>query len=381
MQPGAAPAVLVTSRQVQNAHTGIDLSVPKYQEIRGKMMSGHVEYHIVAVTRLAAFKSAKHKPEDVVQFMVSKKYSEIDEFYQKLIAHYPQASLPPLPRKALFVGESDIRERRVAFNDIMRLIAKDLELATSPELLEFLGTKSTSVIDMKGKNVPEEEEEDEENEELDFFKEEMTSDIIPRFGLVKDQDAKKEEEEEEEDVDPLGIIRSKKPKKPTPPAAKEDKPKLTIFDEEVDPEEGLFGPVKDFSSSSSKKNTSAKESLKLFEDPDLGGTVKLGDSLLLPTACENKDYALSTSLREDTEELLRVEEDLERLWTVSSKPKPRLPRKPALLKKPLITTKNNVSPAPPAKPKEDKIQTMDEVDILQYIQDNESISNQDMSLF
>ncbi|XP_030411207.1 HCLS1-binding protein 3 [Gopherus evgoodei] len=380
MQQGAAPAVLVTSRQVQNAHTGIDLSVPKYQEIRGKMMSGHVEYHIVAVTRLAAFKSAKHKPEDVVQFMVSKKYSEIDEFHQKLIAHYPQASLPPLPRKALFVGESDIRERRVVFNDIMRLIAKDLELATSPELLEFLGTKSTSVIDLKGKNVPEEEEEDEENEELDFFKEERTSDIIPPFGLVKDQDAKKEEEEEE-DVDPLGIIRSKKPKKPAPPAAKEDKPKLTIFDEEVDPEEGLFGPVKDFSSSSSKKNSSAKESLKLFEDPDLGGTVKLGDSLLLPTACENKDYTLSTSLKEDTEELLRVEEDLERLWSVSSKPKPRLPRKPALLKKPLIPTKNNVSPAPPAKTKEDKIQTMDEVDILQYIQDNESISNQDMSLF
>uniref|UniRef100_A0A8D2PN84 Uncharacterized protein n=1 Tax=Zosterops lateralis melanops TaxID=1220523 RepID=A0A8D2PN84_ZOSLA len=57
--------------QIQNTHTGLDLSVPEYQEIRGKMMSGHVEYHIVVVTRLAAFKSAKHKPEDVVQFMVS----------------------------------------------------------------------------------------------------------------------------------------------------------------------------------------------------------------------------------------------------------------------------------------------------------------------
>lgn len=58
-------------RQIQNAHTGLDLSVPEYQEIRGKMMSGHVEYHIVVVTRLPAFKSAKHKPEDVVQFMVN----------------------------------------------------------------------------------------------------------------------------------------------------------------------------------------------------------------------------------------------------------------------------------------------------------------------
>ncbi|RMC17178.1 hypothetical protein DUI87_05755 [Hirundo rustica rustica] len=68
-QRGPAPAVLVTTRQIQNTHTGLDLSVPQYQEIRGKMMSGHVEYHIVVVTRLAAFKSAKHKPEDVVQFM------------------------------------------------------------------------------------------------------------------------------------------------------------------------------------------------------------------------------------------------------------------------------------------------------------------------
>lgn len=38
-------------------------------------MSGHVEYQILVVTRLAAFKSAKHKPEDVVQFLVSVRLS------------------------------------------------------------------------------------------------------------------------------------------------------------------------------------------------------------------------------------------------------------------------------------------------------------------
>ncbi|KAJ8789845.1 hypothetical protein J1605_021543 [Eschrichtius robustus] len=66
-----SPAVLVTSRRVQNVHTGLDLTVPQHQEVRGKMMSGHVEYQILVVTRLAAFKSAKHRPEDVVQFLVS----------------------------------------------------------------------------------------------------------------------------------------------------------------------------------------------------------------------------------------------------------------------------------------------------------------------
>lgn len=105
------------------------------------MMSGHVEYQILVVTRLAVFKSAKHRPEDVVQFLVSKKYSEIEEFYQKLYSCYPAASLPPLPRKVLFVGESDIRERRAMFDEILRCVSKDAQLAGSPELLEFLGTQ------------------------------------------------------------------------------------------------------------------------------------------------------------------------------------------------------------------------------------------------
>ncbi|NXE51399.1 H1BP3 protein, partial [Casuarius casuarius] len=371
-------------RQIQNTHTGLDLSVPEYQEIRGKMMSGHVEYHIVVVTRLAAFKSAKHKPEDVVQFMVSKKYSEIEELYHRLAARYPQASLPLLPRKVLFVGESDICERRTMFNDIMKSISKDEDLATSPELLEFLGTKSTSVIDFKSKNIPDDKEkEDEENEALDFFKEEKTPDLISQLASVenakKGQRKEEEEEEEEEEVlDPLGIIRTKKTKKVSASPAKKEKPKLTIFEEEVDPEEGLFGPEKDFSSLGPRK---MKENLKLFEDPDLGGVVRLGDSLLLPAAVESREFVLNRSPEEDTEELLRVEDDLEKLLKVTSKPKPKVPSKPPLPQKPVVAPRNNTNSSQLAKPKEDKIQTMNEVDILQYIQENESTSNEDTSLF
>ncbi|XP_075353964.1 HCLS1-binding protein 3 [Mycteria americana] len=384
MQHSPAPAVLVTTRQIQNTHTGLDLSVPEYQEIRGKMMSGHVEYHIVAVTRLAAFKSAKHKPEDVVQFMVSKKYSEIEELYQRLAARYPHASLPLLPRKVLFVGESDICERRAMFNDIMKFISKDEDLATSPELLEFLGTKSTSAMDFKGKNIPvDKEKEDEENEALDFFKEEKTPDLISQLSAV--ENAKKgggkeeeEEEDEEEDLDPLGIMRTKKTKKASAHPTKEEKPRLTIFEEEVDPDEGLFGPEKDFSSIGPRKKM--KENLKLFEDPDLGGVVRLGDSLLLPAACKNREYVLNTGPEEDTEKLLRVEDDLEKLLKVTSKPKPKVPSKPPLPQKPAVAPRSTNS-SPLAKPKENRIQTMNEVDILQYIQENESINNQDTSLF
>ncbi|NXD14113.1 H1BP3 protein, partial [Nothocercus nigrocapillus] len=385
-------------RQIQNTHTGLDLSVPDYQEVRGKMMSGHVEYHIVVVTRLAAFKSAKHKPEDVVQFMVSKKYSEIEELYHRLAAQYPQASLPLLPRKVLFVGESDICERRATFNDIMKSISKDEDLATSPELLEFLGTKSTGVIDFKSKNIPDDKDkEEEENEVLDFFKEEKKPDIISQLVSVKNAEKghkmeEEEQEEEEEALDPLGIMRiaadflvsyvfrTKKTKKVSAsPAKKEEEPKLTISEEEVDSEEGLFGPEKDFSSVGPGKKM--KQNLKLFEDPDLGGVVRLGDSLLLPGATESREFVLNRSPEEDTEELLRVEDDLEKLLKITSKPKPKVPLKPPLPQKPVVAPRKNMNPSQLAKPKEDKIQTMNEVDILQYIQENESIDNEDASLF
>ncbi|XP_060643018.2 HCLS1-binding protein 3 [Anolis sagrei] len=381
------PAVLITTRSLQNAHTGIDLSVPEYQEIRGKMLSGHVEYTIVVVTQVAAFKSAKHKTEDIIQFMVSKKYSEIEEFYQKLVTRYPQACLPPLPRKVLFVGESDIRERRVAFNEIMRSIAKDAGLATSPELLEFLGTRSSSTTDVKGKNLPDKEEEDEENEAFDFFKEERTPDVIPQFPSPKKPDVKvekekeeeeEEEEEEQEDIDPLGVLKSKKTKKPKSSPAKKDKPALTIFDEEVNPDEGLFGSAKDFPFSSNKRILAANENLKLFEDPDLGGVVALGDSLLLPTACASEQHALSVSLEEDTEQLLRVEDDFEKMW----KPKPKVPLKPVVPMKPSTAApKVPETPALKSKPTEVKIQALGGVDILKYIQENESISSEEPSLF
>lgn len=78
----------------------------------------------------------------------------------------------------------------------------------------------------------------------------------------------------------------------------------------------------------------------------------------------------------------RVEDDLEKLLKVTSKPKPKVPSKPPLPKKPAVLPRNtNTNTSPLAKPKEDRIETMNEVDILQYIQENESLSNQDTSLF
>ncbi|XP_051830044.1 HCLS1-binding protein 3 [Antechinus flavipes] len=383
MQPG--PSVLVASRQVQNAHTGLDLSVPTYQEIHGKMMSGHVEYQVVVVTRLPAFKSPKHRPDDVVQFMVSKKYSEIEEFYQKLTSRYPQAALPLLPRKILFVGESDIRERRAMFNDIMRQIAKDGELVSSPELLEFLGTKPSGGSDLIGRRLQEQEKEETDGDPgdgIDFFQEpDKTGSGAPLPGSLSHQRAEEEEEEEEEVLDPLGIMRTKKPKRPRAPApatpraapAGSGRPKLTIFEEEADQEEEeLFSP---------RRSPPSPAGHRLFEDPDLGGKVSLGDSLLLPAACEPQQG------RPGVSDLFGIEEDLDKILSLGSqagaqappRAKPRVPPKPAIPKKPVTVPPEGAAPRG-AQPQV-QAQTLSELDILKYIQDQNSAHTAAPSLF
>ncbi|XP_049760772.1 HCLS1-binding protein 3 isoform X4 [Elephas maximus indicus] len=389
-----SPAVLVTSRRVQNAHTGLDLTVPQHQEVRGKMMSGHVEYQILVVSRLAAFKSAKHKPEDVVQFLVSKKYSEIEEFYQKLSSRYSMASLPPLPRKVLFVGESDIQERRAVFDEILRCISKDAELAGSPELLEFLGTRSPGAVDLCSRDVSildADSPAGDDGEAFDFFRQQ---DGVAGEGL-KGKDAGKplEEEEEEEEValDPLGIMRSKKPKKHLEVVTKpKPAPRLTIFDEEVDPDEGLFGSGRKLSPQSPVEDMSPRDPLKLFDDPDLGGAVSLGDPLLLPSAHESGQPTSSLGHRKASEELFRVEEDLDQILNLGAEPKPKpLPKpkppvaaKPALPRKPALPPKVGPSEAVVGQWKQQQqIQAMDEMDILQYIQDHDTPGQATPSLF
>ncbi|XP_003473119.1 HCLS1-binding protein 3 isoform X2 [Cavia porcellus] len=398
-----APAVLVTSRQVQNVHTGLDLSVPQHQEVRGKMLSGHVEYQILVVTRLAAFKSAKHKPEDAVQFLVSKKYSEIEEFYQKLSSRYPAASLPPLPRKVLFVGESDIRERRAMFSEILRRVAEDAQLAGSPELFEFLGTRSPGAAGLTGRDssVPDDtgSQAGDGEEAFDFFEQQDGVAAAGQPVLGQRSEAREtsleEEEEEEEELDPLGILRSKKPKKrPEVTMKAKPPPRLTIFDEEEDPDGELFGPGRRLSPKSPSKGMPPVDSLKLFDDPDLGGAVALGDPLLLPAACEHGGLTSSLGRRDTSSELFRVEEDLDQILNLGAEPRPKPQPRPKPKPKPPVAEKPALPRKPAAPPRESsaeaevtqqrqqqQIQAMDEMDILQYIRDHDASAQTSPSLF
>ncbi|KAM5163829.1 HCLS1-binding protein 3 [Mantella aurantiaca] len=383
----AAP--VLTSRQVQNAHTGLDMWVPEYQEIRGKMMTGHVEYQIIAVTTLPAFKSAKHRPEDVVQFVVSRKYSEIEEFYQKICSRYPKHSLPSFPKKVLFVGETDIRERRAAFNDIVKAIAQERELSTSAELCDFLGCSVGDYVEPRGIKSYVNPAED-----GDFFRDEdpaedsllQIASKLRNTKLAPQKEAVEEEEEEEEvevDFDPLGIMKTKIKKKKVTIKKAEDpkiKPKSTtsLFSDEVDPDAELFEP-RDRIPAVGKKSFMASDDVKLFEEQDLGGAVRKGDSLLLPSAC-NDDPLFKPSRAENVDELFRVEEDFENLLNLGMKPKikpkPKVPAKPSFLKERKTPDKDVVQVDP-----QPNVQAMDESDILRYIKDNQSPDNDSLSLF
>ncbi|XP_060024653.1 HCLS1-binding protein 3 isoform X3 [Lagenorhynchus albirostris] len=243
---------------------------------------------------------------------VSRKYSDIEEFYQKLSSRYPAASLPPLPRKVLFVGECDIRERRAMFDEILRCVSKDAELAGSPELLEFLGTRSPGAADLSSRDfsvLDTDSQGGDDGDAFDFFQQQ---DRVEGEGLPtldqKGQDAgKSSEDEAEEALDPLGIMRSKKPKKRPEEVAVKPKPSpcLSIFDEEVDPDEGLFGPGRKPSPRSPAEDAPPRDSLKLFDDPDLGGAVPLGDPLLLPAAHGGGGPTSRPGCREASEELFR----------------------------------------------------------------------------
>ncbi|CAL8285517.1 unnamed protein product [Lota lota] len=370
------PDGLVTSRTLQNEATGIDLLVPLYQEVRGAMMTGHVEYQIIVITRMVAFKSPRHKPGDVVQLVVSKKYSEMDEFYYRLIARYPNFPLPAMPRKTMFVGECDIRERRGAFDDLMKAIAKHPTLATCSDVMEFLGAKSCDV-NMKTRNVLLGEEPVEEEEEDNFFlgdealapstrrpaaQPRKPSHIKENENKTNGDDEEEEEKSEEPYLGPLGNPKSI-PKKANPPL----KPKPTnapLFgdDEPVDT---------DYFHYSNKEGH-----FKLFEDPVLGGTVNMGDSLLLPTAHAQHPSA-GLFLDEETDTLFRIQDDFDELLQVtkrnkkpSTAPKPNLKLKPTWLEKPSA----GVGPLAVD-------QLKGQIDILKYIQQNESDGTKEEDLF
>ncbi|KAK6187075.1 hypothetical protein SNE40_006323 [Patella caerulea] len=377
------PTATVTIRELKNKKSGIDLSVPNYEETAG-LLGSTVVYNVVVVTNLDVFKSPKHKQTDTVQFMIGKKFDDFNDLHKKLNEKFSGTALPPLPRKVLMKSDTVIKERRNGLEHFMKFIAVVPKIVTSPTFLEFLGVSSSKA----GKFQQEDEKVEED----------------------KDKDDQETKEEEEESADVFD----------------EDEADNELFIEEEGEKDDKLDDL--FNSPTSKT-----EGVGMFEEPDLGGGVEAGEAedLFLPSAIVDKKPSTREETPEDREnsELLKIDDDLDELLSLKVKKtkdpeietetkedtpkfrpvpaprklkpeippkskqisnKPNLPVKPKPLTtkpKPPLPSKPNVKEDNPldAKSSESKTKSSETVelsndDIMKYITDNSS-TDADLDLF
>lgn len=315
------PAATVTIRELKNKDTGIDLSVPTYKEIKGLLGSSY-EYHVMVVSNLSYFKTAKHKESDNVQFMIPKKFPDFEELYTKMNAKYCGTAFPPLPKKVLLMNDTVAKERRSGLEYIMKFLAMTPKLCTCPLLLQFLGVSPMKAGRMKNMEVADK--------------------------IVAEQDKPHVTEEQ----DKLGT--------------EKEEPELTenLFDEDDDQDDDDSDM---FSGVPSSREEDNEVDTKIFEDQELGGGINdgEGDDLFLTDAkLENTQATDRLETGEDNSDLFQIDDDLERIMTLDLKPKhnvdivdddpsqtsdkysattestqPKLPERPEIKSKPNITKK------------------------------------------
>ncbi|XP_064383148.1 HCLS1-binding protein 3-like [Halichondria panicea] len=130
--------IAVTKRGIKNKQSGVDLSVTGHEKAASAKQVRY--YHVVVITNLPFYKRAEHSEEDTVQFMVQKDYEAFEKLQKDIIQMFPELKLPPMPRKFhLFVDIDDIEERQIAFDCLLKVLAKDKAMAVSIPMLQFLG--------------------------------------------------------------------------------------------------------------------------------------------------------------------------------------------------------------------------------------------------
>lgn len=178
----------LTLRSVQNEETGIDISVPRFQEEEAPLGGTSILYEISVLTCLDLFKTRLHRNEDVVQFSVYKAYREMEDLYNKLNKKYLKAGLPPLPKYAT-IDKYTSEEKVAALDRFMKAVANDIELCHSSIFTHFIGINSqrlpsftvpntSSNIDLNSEHTNEEDKakEDKVSEDL--------SEVFPKVKNV-----------------------------------------------------------------------------------------------------------------------------------------------------------------------------------------------------
>ncbi|BFZ21565.1 hypothetical protein BsWGS_24604 [Bradybaena similaris] len=268
------PRATITSRQLKNKDTGLDLIVSSYRETKG-LMSSTVYYQVVLVSNLACFKTPSHKESDVVQYSIEKQWSEFEELRVKVAGLFHEISLPALNKISIIVNEQVLRHRRNNLDQLVKFMASVPRLAACVPLLEFLGVDAG-----RAKRFA-------QGEPLERSTSKPASDGASEGG-TEAQDS--EADVFEDDVN--------------------DQPDGNLFDEDIDDaDEALFG------------NESVRAQVSMFEQQDLKADLTEEDEKdfrFIPDAIITKREIIQV-VSDDTEaspDLLIIEDDLDKLMTI-----------------------------------------------------------------
>lgn len=314
------PSAIVTVRELKNKESGIDISIPVYKEIKGLLHSSW-EFYVVVVSNLQYFKSPKHKDNDVVQFMVQKRLADFESLHAKLTEKFPATILPSLPKKTLITSENAVKEKKLTLEKFLQFIAVTNKLVNCSVFLEFLGVNAIKA----GKFRTDVEETDDAPLE--------TTDAV-------DQEDDKDEREQEQASDMFGV-------------GIDEDDESDLFSTDMFPED-------------TSSNTFFQEDTKIFDSPDLRGSIEDGEENDLFVPGSNIPAILTKTVRlpdEDNSDLLQIEDDLSSLLSVEEQKKDtedsnKTKQKPTPRQKPTTSSKPSISPKPglsnkpslPAKP-------------------------------
>lgn len=320
---------IVTSRILKNEKAGIDITIPEYKEVSGRLgLSNEEEYHIIVITRLPHFKTESHQPSDVVQFMVARRYTEFENLRKILDDKFSATVFPELPRKSLVKSDSaGAKKRHVACQELLEFISKLSKICTSQPFLEFLGVKTGN---SKQKN-------DSRATELEGNASPSTETVSPKQNKSQSTSSNLFGEADESDDDLFGELNSEKPN--------ED-----LF---LDPEPDDTG--------TDIAGTTQAHAVQLFGDEDNGGAINLPGSI-------DEGHEDEFGAVEDNSDLLNIEDDLDELLL---KAKPKAPSKSASEKtKPESKTGPMVSTNVTVPAEVTQEEDLGSDDIMKYIAEN-----------
>ncbi|XP_022105807.1 HCLS1-binding protein 3-like isoform X2 [Acanthaster planci] len=364
------------------------------------MLMSHEEYHVIVITNLPYFKTIKNKMDNNVQFMVVKRYGDFEALHKTLSERFPATIFPDLPRKVLLVKDSTPQQRRQCFDNLMRFIASNKKVCCSNPVLTFLGVKPEMIQKVEG----EDEEKDSKEETTDG--KELPQGLPKRRSKLLSSGSQQSSLFSDEPEDEFDFF--------------QEDPNTTETNSE-DIENGLF-TANSFTTSSSKakKDTGVllfSDNIEDMTDMDNAG------GIYLPLGAEDTHKKTSEFLGlddEDDKDLLNIEDDLDQLLSDVIKKPERPAKKPSPKSKPSPANKSSLSagkptlaqrPVPAARatgpgktppkpaPRRGKttstggtqaagtqsegqnVETMDDGDILKYIQENAADEAASLDLF